>query len=594
MITQSSASPKPPLGKAWARRWVLGTGLIWAIALGLPLGIADLIAGDMPLAQRYDSYIAPALLLWMLGLGLGQWAMLRRPLGISAWWIGSFSLPLVLLFIPLVAMAPRLDGATAVILLGAYPLLLSCYQWWLLRQRLRPVWGWVLVSLVAIAVAIPTGFIWAVMLTQWSTNPMGGVLAFTGGGIGGLLYGLITSLGLGKITGEKLIQAAPTVNPSGLDVPPGDKPWQRLIISNLMCWATLLGWGWILPRPDFFNAGESIFGNPVALLALGGFLIVYNYISILVHELGHLIFALRNGFEIGAIAVDRFVLVRSGRGLKLNRIKQRFAGGFVLPVLKQSRNLRKKLLLMFLGGPAASLFLFMLGTIPLLIPNLVRSNPGVWFTTLFAAYNLFIFIYNSLPLKLGYLKTDGRRMFDLIQANPDGQRVECLYGFNAALRQGIRPKDVEPEIITGSLAIPEPSSDHISGLIVAYEVALDQGQFDQAGEHLDQALQLSAYYPQLFRSRLLLEGAYFEAWIRQRPEQAQQWFEQIQETALIEPYSLLRAEAALALVHGELNLAALKAEQGLVSTQKDSFLPGQAAAEREWLQALLQAANVSG
>ena len=558
----------------------------------MPCVVADLLAKGVSPSQRYDFYAVPALFLWMLGLGLFQWNMLRKPLAISAWWIGSFALPLVTLAIPLVAMVPLLGEAGVELSLLCYPLLLSLTQWWLLRQRVKPIWGWVPVSVVAIATAVPVGFILAVLLIS-QPNPQvePGLWICVSGGIMGLIYGWLTGLGLKKLIREQHIQATLITQKSGLDVPPGDKPWQRLIIPNLLFLVILFGWGAILPRPNFSSGGASALETLFVIVISGLFLTLYSYFSILVHELGHLVFALCNGFEMQAIAVDRFVFSRSGTGFKSSRIKRRFAGGFVLPVLENSRNSRQKLIWMFFGGPAASFALFALGAVPLLFPDWLSRNAGVWLATLFASYNLFICIYNLLPLQIGFLKTDGRRILDLQQGNRHGKRVEYFYLFNAALRQGIRPKDIEPEVIEGSLAIPEQSSEHVSGLMMAYLAALDQAEFDRAGDYLDQALQMNAYYPQLFRASLFLEGTYFEAQIRQQPNQAQRWFEQIQETALIEPYSLLRAEAALLLAQGEPNAALVKAEQGLASAQQEAFKRGLAAAECEWLQALLQSAS---
>jgi hypothetical protein len=137
------------------------------------------------------------------------------------------------------------------------------------------------------------------------------------------------------------------------------------------------------------------------------------------------------------------------------------------------------------------------------------------------------------------------------------------------------------------VAIPEKSQDHISGLLSAYYVELDKGEFEQAGNYLDQALDLNLYCPELFRGSLLLEGAYFESHIRHRVALARQWFEQIQDTALIEPYALLRAEAALLLAEGNNDAALIKAEQGLASVRCNQFMVGSVIAESEWLQALL-------
>jgi hypothetical protein len=56
----------------------------------------------------------------------------------------------------------------------------------------------------------------------------------------------------------------------------------------------------------------------------------------------------------------------------------------------------------------------------------------------------------------------------------------------------------------------------------------------------------------------------------------------------IEPYILLRAEAALLLAEGNKEAALSKAEQGLAIAQRDRFMLGSAIAEHEWLQTLLQ------
>ena len=595
---QSSDSPRPFLGQRWGRVWILGNSLVWGLTLGMPFVLADLIAEGTPSIQRYNGYVIPALLIWMMSLGLTQWTMLRKPLGISASWISSFIfprfvLPAALLLIPAAAAVfPILGQTTFLLLLGTSPLLPSLDQWFLLRQRIKPAWTWIWVSWLAIATAVLVGFILAAILTTTSNGQTDlGIWVCVGGGISGLIYGLITALGLKQLIREHHIPATLITQKSGLDVPPGDKPWQRLIIPNLLFLVILFGWGAILPRPNFSSGGASALETLFIIVISGLFLTLYSYFSILVHELGHLIFALCNGFEMQAIAVDRFVFSRSGKGFKSSRIKHRFAGGFVLPVLKNSRNSRQKLIWMFFGGPAASFSLFAVGAVPVLFPNWLSRSYGVWLITLFASYNLFICIYNLLPFQIGFLKTDGRRMLDLQQGNRHGKRVEYFYHFNAALRQGIRPKDIEPEVIEGSLAIPEQSSEHVSSLMMAYLAALDQAEFDRAGDYLDQALQMNAYCPQLFRASLFLEGTYFEAQIRQQPNQAQQWFEQIQDTALIEPYSLLRAEAALLLAQGEPNAALVKAEQGLASAQQEAFKRGLAAAECEWLQTLLQSAS---
>ena len=141
------------------------------------------------------------------------------------------------------------------------------------------------------------------------------------------------------------------------------------------------------------------------------------------------------------------------------------------------------------------------------------------------------------------------------------------------------------------LAVPEQSFDHVAGLLTAYSVALDKGELEIAGDYLDQALERHLYYPALFRSSLLLEGAYFEAYVRQQANIARAWFDKIEETALTSPYALLRAESAVLLAEGKLAEAQSKAEKGLESAQRDRFMIGSAITEIERLQTLLH--NIS-
>jgi hypothetical protein len=174
-----------------------------------------------------------------------------------------------------------------------------------------------------------------------------------------------------------------------------------------------------------------------------------------------------------------------------------------------------------------------------------------------------------------------------VQNNRQGQRFTAFYTVSASLRQGIRPGYIASEIIDCVLEIPDNSMERVSGLLIAYQAELDKENFERAGKYLDLALDLHLYYPEIFRANLFLEGAYFEARIRNRVDIARQWFDKISDTTLIQPYSLLRAEAALLFLEGDTKAAQIKAEQGLVSTKRDRFYIGSATAENQWLQSLL-------
>ena len=83
----------------------------------------------------------------------------------------------------------------------------------------------------------------------------------------------------------------------------------------------------------------------------------------------------------------------------------------------------------------------------------------------------------------------------------------------------------------------------LSSLLIAYYKELDREQnLEQAGFYLNQALELKQVFPELFRSGLLLEAAYFEGSVRKSSTMAQQWLSEAKELPLIEPYRLLKID----------------------------------------------------
>jgi tetratricopeptide (TPR) repeat protein len=368
-----------------------------------------------------------------------------------------------------------------------------------------------------------------------------------------------------------------------------DRPNQEYQIFQIF-WTvslviTLQAWIAIFPPPSSaFRSDSWLFS--IGFMAIYG--ILYYFLSILVHELGHLTLGWWNGFEMMSFGIDRWVWVRRGKRFKLCKTRQRYAGGFVQSISNSLDMLERRLFMMVLGGPLASFLLFCLGLVPLLFPGLVSKNIVAWGILFCSVWNLHMAIVNVLPLRIGYLSLDGRRMFDLAQNNLQSQRFAGFHRFNTCLKMGIRPRDIDETIIDRVLAIPERSFDHIAGLLLAYHVALDRGETEQAGTYLDQALEMNSLYPEAFCGSLLLEGAYFEAHLRQRADLARQWWEKIPDKALIAPYALLRAEAAVLLAEGRKDEALDRVERGLVSLQSDRFILGDAIVESEQLLELLQ------
>lgn len=570
-MSQSSNQTEPTSKQSFWMQWILVNSLGHGIGLALPILFADLFS-----VQDYKSYGVVAYLSFGIWVGLPQWLVLRQIIPISSLWIWVVVLSPLLSLLLILPVALSLAPLVFVI----YPLLLSCGQWLVLRQRLQKTSAWIVNNAIFVTMSGLVGGVFGV--ARILPNYLG-ISILLGGLCGGFVYGLMSGMEL-----RRLIRQSPQLlsnqRQSNFDTPPNFSVWRFQIFSFLLL-AVLFG-VWLQVIWSISPTSRLI---PIWL---GLIVYAYSFLSILVHELGHLLFALSNGFELKYFAVGRWILVRQDKGFKLRRMRRRVAGGFVLPVSKSLESLDRRLCMMTLGGPVGSFLLFFVGALPvLLFPKLVSDNDTIRCIVFISVLSLHAAILNAIPLKFGYWNTDGRIMLNLIQNNSQGQRFAALYGVSASLRQGIRPRDIDPDLVRRVLAIPDKSVEHISGLLIGYYVALDRGEYEQAAHYLDQALDMHLYYPELFRASLLIEGTYFEAHIRHRVDYARQWFEKIQETVLVEPYTLLRAEAALLLAQGDKASARLKAEQGLANIQRDRSVLQGAIAENDWLHSLLQKAT---
>ncbi|WP_299402632.1 site-2 protease family protein [Acaryochloris sp. IP29b_bin.148] len=570
-LTQSKAN----IDRRFWLQWILCNGLAYGTGVGAPIVLADLQS-----TQSYVSYSIIAFPLLVLWAGFLQWVVLRSTFSIRWRWVWFNVLATLLLTPFVVAIASILPPSQAPFALTIYPLLFSVNQWRILRQRFQPAWSWIPASFMASCLGGGLGVVLGSITYLWLSTTYG-IAALVGGLTGGLLYGGLTSVGLRYLTQQNYIPPQ-VAHQSAQDTPPGHSKWKDTLISLLPLLVIMGGWSRILPPLSSVDAPSTF----QAFIFLGIFYI-YQYFAVFIHELGHYCFARATGAKLHRFAVGRFILMRTEQGLKLRRCRQQLAGGFVQTIPQSLHRLDRHLFLMIMGGPAASFFLFCIGALPLLSPNLISNSPIVWCLTFISSLSLHMAIVNTIPFKFGYLSTDGRRMLDLAQKDVPGQRFLALYQFKAYLHQGLRPREIDPDFKNPLLALPENSMEHIGGLMIAYYLTLDQGNRQQAGDYLDQALKINTYYPELFRASLLLEGAYFEAHFRHQPDIARQWLDQIQEKVLIDPLTLLRTEAALLLAEGDTHSAQAKVQEGLAMVQKAQFLPGFTLFEQEQLQALI-------
>src|SRR3954452_11703665 len=127
------------------------------------------------------------------------------------------------------------------------------------------------------------------------------------------------------------------------DPPEPSKPWLRRLVGFLV--GSVIGL--ILFLTDQLPIWHWPAFNPVLLVpAL--------YISIAVHEIGHLIASTLVGFENGGIAIGGFVFVKSGGNWTFRFDLRSWSGGFFKPLTDRRSFRPARFAWMVAGGPLAS------------------------------------------------------------------------------------------------------------------------------------------------------------------------------------------------------------------------------------------------
>ena len=153
----------------------------------------------------------------------------------------------------------------------------------------------------------------------------------------------------------------------------------------------------------FFNPFEVILG-------LAGIMLLA-YISIIVHEAGHLIFGLMSGYGFSSFRIGSLMWVKQGGKIRLRRFSLAGTGGQCLMVPKGESESRAQFITFNLGGVYANVILSCLfGLLYFLSLRVILLTLVFLFG---AIVSFFVAITNGIPIALGGIANDGMNALHL-------------------------------------------------------------------------------------------------------------------------------------------------------------------------------------
>ncbi|MEZ4645919.1 MAG: hypothetical protein R3E31_24905 [Chloroflexota bacterium] len=307
------------------------------------------------------------------------------------------------------------------------------------------------------------------------------------------------------------------------------------------------------------------------------------------HEIGHVLGGKLAGLRFQLLIIGPFKLTRVQGNLHWSWSRGGLFNGLAASIPEQNHNLRQRMLLFAMGGPAASLLLALGAGVFAwtLRDNAAFRHDMAWLwesALLVTAVSAIFFLSTMKPGRYqNGLPADGGRILMLMRGNPAAVRWCALVALNSANMRGVRPSAWDADLIQQAQSYTDGSYDDLTAQLLIYQWSLDSGFVDEAVHILETAVDSKAAWISGARAHLALEMAYHLAYYRHQAEDASFWLQQAQRGPSVQRY---RAEAAVYLAAEQYEQAALQAQAGLDALQRENRT-GIDLAEQEWLQKLL-------
>jgi hypothetical protein len=290
-----------------------------------------------------------------------------------------------------------------------------------------------------------------------------------------------------------------------------------------------------------------------------------------VHEAGHLLAGRIVGFRFVLFVVGPLRIERPGNRVRVGWNRDFTLGsGVAVCAPVHTRQLRLRMAATDLGGPIASLVFGLLllryGDMPeqLGLPALAKTLLVIVFNACGVFSLLTGFLLNVVPLPLGSRhRNDIQKLLLLVRPGAQGDRATAQLALFAAAMAGQRPREYDPTWLQAATGLQDGSAEEAVGHQYAYQSALDRGDIQAAGQHLDRALALKAQLPVAFVPALLMEAAYYTALYRGDAATARAYLEQAKSGRDNSRVTWLRAEAAVLKAEGDAESARMRVSEAL-------------------------------
>lgn len=284
-------------------------------------------------------------------------------------------------------------------------------------------------------------------------------------------------------------------------------------------------------------------------------------IAVLVHEAGHIVAGYASGLRVARVNLGPLEIRDFGRP-RVRLVPSLMAGVVLVPYERDAAlgPLRWALIVSTAAGPLAGLA-FGAGLVAIAGGPHFREPASP--LEMVGQLSFILGALNLLPLRTGESIADGRRIFAMLLRTRESGHIVVATLMLAEALSGRRPRDWDATL----LAAMERAPDEAFARLCLYEAAIDRGEIETAGRHLDAAVELRKEDWTAADAIIFNEAAYFAARHRGDARAGRAWLG-IADGWTVPAFMRARAEAAVLCAEGRALEGRQRAVAGLAALDR--------------------------
>ncbi len=287
------------------------------------------------------------------------------------------------------------------------------------------------------------------------------------------------------------------------------------------------------------------------------------FVTLTVHELGHLVAARLCGFRFGLLGVGPVCLMRSRGRVRVRWLPPTHWGPFAVAYPIDTKRLYVRAGWVIAGGPLASLAMAILAVVWLCVIPPDAAGRGV--VLLLSLMSGLVFVATVQPFGTGSgVPSDGARLWDLVRQRASAHEAAALWALSGLTHAGVRPRDWDPALMALADKVAAPPAFVVYAGTEGLRWAIDHDDCYAAGKQVRRIRHAYVHAPRWLRAEAAAEVAFWLAYRCKDVAAAREYLPDAR-GPLVETHRRLRAEAVVLLESGDGEQARAVIEQAKVA-----------------------------